>query len=46
MLSCIVPAASQAGLVDVTLSRSVDPGAPEYGVSLAGFEYHSDNVSL
>ena len=45
-LSCILPSGSHAGRVKVTLSRSFYPGAPEYGTSLAEFEYHGDHAPL
>ena len=46
MLSCLLPSASHAGRVKVTLSRSAFNGAPKYGTSLAEFEYLSDHASL
>jgi len=45
-LSCILPSARQIGRVKVTLSRSAYHGAPEYGTSLAEFEYHGNHEAL
>ena len=45
-LSCVLPSASYPGRVKVTLSRAAYPGAPEYGTSLAEFEYLSDHASV
>ena len=46
MLACVLPSANHAGRVKVTLSRSGYPGAPEYGTSIAAFEYKSDSSLL
>ena len=43
-LACLLPPSSHPGSVRVTLSRSVYPGAPEYGTSLGTFVYHPEPV--
>ena len=46
LLACHLPPASMPGSVNVTLSKHPQPNAPEYGTSIAKFQYLGDHDQL
>ena len=46
LLACHLPPANVPGFVDVTLSKHPQPNAPQYGTSIAKFQYLGDHDQL